>query len=77
MLNEIPAVALSTLSTHKLLIWLMLFYREAIQEDEEGSLQASVDDIVHRAKRRRLLDRPVNIRLGMVIFYLKYNFRRV
>lgn len=40
--------------------------REALQEDEEGSLQASVDDIVHRAKRRRLLDRPINIRLGMV-----------
>ena len=29
-------------------------------------MQASVDDIVHRAKRRRLLDRPVNIKLGMV-----------
>ncbi|XP_077998384.1 general transcription factor IIH subunit 2-like [Glandiceps talaboti] len=39
---------------------------EAIKEDESGSLQAVVDDILHRAKRKRLLDRPVNIRLGMM-----------
>ncbi len=41
-------------------------HREALQEDEEGSLQASVDDIVHRAKKRRLLERPINVKLGMV-----------
>ncbi|XP_794347.2 general transcription factor IIH subunit 2-like isoform X1 [Strongylocentrotus purpuratus] len=39
---------------------------EALQEDEEGSLQATVDDIIQRAKRRRLEDRPSNVRLGMM-----------
>ncbi|XP_022090466.1 general transcription factor IIH subunit 2-like [Acanthaster planci] len=39
---------------------------EALREDEHGSLQTTVDDIIHRAKRRRLLDRPPNIRLGMM-----------
>ncbi|KAJ8022052.1 General transcription factor IIH subunit 2 [Holothuria leucospilota] len=39
---------------------------EAIKEDEQGSLQATVDDIIHRAKRKRLTDRPVNVRLGMM-----------
>ena len=44
----------------------MLLYREALQEDDEGALQPTVDEMVHRAKRRKLLERPVNIRLGMV-----------
>jgi hypothetical protein len=35
-------------------------------EDESGSLQASVTDIVNRAKRRHLLDKVHNVRLGMV-----------
>jgi transcription initiation factor TFIIH subunit 2 len=39
---------------------------EVLKEDASGSLQASVDDVVHKAKRRRLLDRPLNIRLGMM-----------
>ncbi|KAK3104801.1 hypothetical protein FSP39_010358, partial [Pinctada imbricata] len=39
---------------------------EAIQEDESGSLQASVDDIIHRAKRRKLLEKLGNVRLGMM-----------
>ncbi|XP_014662476.1 PREDICTED: general transcription factor IIH subunit 2-like isoform X2 [Priapulus caudatus] len=39
---------------------------EALREDEAGSIQASVDDIVSRAKRRRLLERPADIRLGMM-----------
>ncbi|XP_035697454.1 general transcription factor IIH subunit 2-like [Branchiostoma floridae] len=39
---------------------------EVLQEDAAGSLQASVDDIIHRAKRRRLQDRQVNVRLGMM-----------
>ena len=42
--------------------------REVLKEDAAGSLQASVDDVVHKSKRRRLLDRPVNVRLGMVCF---------
>ena len=55
----------------------VIFYssREALKEDEEGSLQSSVEDIVNRAKRRRLLERPLNVRLGMVsmkIRNLKY-----
>lgn len=45
---------------------MFVFYREAIKEDEAGSLQATVDDIIQRAKRKRLADRPVNVRLGMV-----------
>ncbi|XP_006813644.1 general transcription factor IIH subunit 2-like [Saccoglossus kowalevskii] len=40
---------------------------EAIKEDETGSLQTVVDDILHRTKRRRLLDRPANVRLGMLL----------
>nr|KAG5710099.1 hypothetical protein BaRGS_030175 [Batillaria attramentaria] len=39
---------------------------EALVEDESGSLQASVSDIVHRAKRRQFLDKMGNIRLGMM-----------
>ncbi|XP_057304514.1 general transcription factor IIH subunit 2-like [Hydractinia symbiolongicarpus] len=39
---------------------------EAIQEDDEGSLQASIDDIIHTAKRKRLLVRKGNVRLGMM-----------
>lgn len=39
---------------------------EALQEDEEGSLQTTVDDIIQRARRRRLDDKPSNVRLGMM-----------
>jgi len=48
--------------------WLSEYEKtwEAIQEDEEGSLQATIDDIVHKAKRKRLLIRKGNIRLGMM-----------
>ena len=45
---------------------LILPNREALVEDESGSLQASVTDIVNRAKRRHLLDKIGNVRLGMV-----------
>ena len=41
-------------------------HREAIREDEQGSLQATVDDIIQRVKRKRLLEKPTNVRLGMV-----------
>ena len=43
-----------------------LFCREVLKEDEAGSLQASVADVIHKAKRKQLLDRPLNVRLGMV-----------
>ncbi|XP_035829288.1 general transcription factor IIH subunit 2 [Aplysia californica] len=39
---------------------------EELQEDESGSLQASVNDILHRAKRRQLLEKVTNVRLGMM-----------
>ncbi|XP_059153197.1 general transcription factor IIH subunit 2-like [Physella acuta] len=39
---------------------------EELHEDESGSLKASVDDILHRAKRRQLLERVTNVRLGMM-----------
>ena len=39
---------------------------EEIQEDDEGTLQASIDDIIHKAKRKRLLIRKGNVRLGMM-----------
>ncbi|ESO82529.1 hypothetical protein LOTGIDRAFT_223172 [Lottia gigantea] len=39
---------------------------EAIHEDESGSLQASIDDIIHKAKRKRMLEKIGNIRLGMM-----------
>jgi len=47
--------------------------REVLKEDAAGSLQASVDDVVHKSKRRRLLDKPVNVRLGMVCFIMIEN----
>ncbi|XP_053211624.1 general transcription factor IIH subunit 2-like [Panonychus citri] len=38
---------------------------EAIRENEDGLLQPSVNDMIHRAKRKRLTDRK-NVRLGMM-----------
>jgi hypothetical protein len=45
---------------------LLHFYREALQEDAEGSLQPSIDSMLHKAKRRKLLEKISNVRLGMV-----------
>ncbi|XP_064642235.1 general transcription factor IIH subunit 2-like [Lineus longissimus] len=39
---------------------------EALKEDDDGSLQASVDEIIQRAKRKRLEERKGNVRLGMM-----------
>lgn len=39
---------------------------EALQEDAEGSLQPSIDEILHKAKKRKLLEKISNIRLGMM-----------
>jgi hypothetical protein len=41
-------------------------HREALAEDDEGLIQSSVDDIVARARRKRLLARPLHVRLGIV-----------
>ncbi|XP_074625889.1 general transcription factor IIH subunit 2-like [Acropora palmata] len=48
--------------------WLSQYERtwEVIQEDAEGSLQTVVDEISHRSKRRRIMGRSGNIRLGMM-----------
>lgn len=40
--------------------------REVIKEDEEGFLEASVSDIVQRAKRKRQAQKPHNTKLGMM-----------
>ena len=45
---------------------VVYFIREVLEEDASGSLQASVDDIVYKAKRRKLLEKITNVRLGMV-----------
>ncbi|CAH1775381.1 unnamed protein product [Owenia fusiformis] len=39
---------------------------EAIQENDAGSLQTSVNDIIHRAKKRRLQEAQSNAKLGMM-----------
>ncbi|KAH9514154.1 General transcription factor IIH subunit 2 [Bulinus truncatus] len=39
---------------------------EELHEDESGSLKASIDDILHRAKKRLLSERVTNVRLGMM-----------
>ncbi|XP_065060817.1 general transcription factor IIH subunit 2-like [Rhopilema esculentum] len=39
---------------------------EVLQEDDEGSLQATIDEIIQKAKRKRLLVRKGNVRLGMM-----------
>lgn len=37
-----------------------------IKEDEEGFLEASVTDIIQRAKRKRQTQRKANTKLGMM-----------
>lgn len=49
-----------------------IYFREALQEDAEGSLQPSIDDMLHKAKRRKLLEKISNVRLGMVIIICCY-----
>lgn len=39
---------------------------EAIQEDGDGSLEVSVQDVIHRARRKRLADRQGKTKLGMM-----------
>lgn len=39
---------------------------EAIKEDESGGLEASVADIIHKAKRKRQLEKTGTARLGMM-----------
>jgi len=39
---------------------------EEIQDDDDGGMQEAVDELVHKAKRKRLLVRKANIRLGMI-----------
>jgi len=44
----------------------MLTHREAIKEDDDGLLEASVAEIIQRAKRKRQAQRRPNTRLGMM-----------
>eukprot|EP00794_Sanderia_malayensis_P015253 gene15252-16827_t len=48
--------------------WLSEYEKtwEVLQEDDDGSLQATIDDIIHKAKRKRLAVRKGNVRLGMM-----------
>ncbi|KAI4502951.1 hypothetical protein M0802_001995 [Mischocyttarus mexicanus] len=39
---------------------------EAIKEDDDGLVEASVAEIIHNAKRKRQLDRKAGARLGMM-----------
>lgn len=41
------------------------FNREAIKEDDSGRIQSSVDEIVYKSIRKRILNQK-NVRLGMV-----------
>lgn len=41
-------------------------FREALKEDDDGLLEASVADIVQREKRKRLAQRRGRPRLGMM-----------
>lgn len=44
----------------------MSVHREALQEDEDGLLEASVADIIQRAKRKRQVERKGHTKLGMM-----------
>lgn len=39
---------------------------ETLKEDESGSLQASIDEEIQKAKRKRLAAKKTNVRLGMM-----------
>ncbi|CAL4066091.1 unnamed protein product, partial [Meganyctiphanes norvegica] len=39
---------------------------EAIQEDDSGRLEASITEMIQRAKRRRLMEREASVRLGIM-----------
>lgn len=39
---------------------------EELKEDETGSLQTSMNEMIHKAKRKRLLDKISHVRLGMM-----------
>ena len=45
----------------------MLFVcRETLHEDEHGFLEPSVQEVIQRTKRARLLDKNVSVKLGMM-----------
>jgi hypothetical protein len=41
-------------------------FREAIKEDDDGLVDKSVADIIQKAKRKRMLEKKSNARLGMM-----------
>lgn len=53
----------------ELFVWdqfIILILREAIQEDDQGNLEASVAEIIQRAKRKAQMERKGHNRLGMM-----------
>lgn len=42
------------------------FNREVLEEDHEATFESKVNKMVHAAKRRRMLERKSNVRLGVV-----------
>ena len=51
------------------LILRFFFHREVIQEDESGSITATVNAINQKNRRKELAQLP-NVRLGMVRFFI-------
>uniref|UniRef100_A0A8D2IX33 Uncharacterized protein n=1 Tax=Varanus komodoensis TaxID=61221 RepID=A0A8D2IX33_VARKO len=41
---------------------------EVLKEDESGSLKATIEDILYKAKRKRNFEHHGQVRLGMVCF---------
>jgi len=48
-------------------LWICYGCRETLEDSEDTNFESTVAKIVHAAKRRRLLERKTNVRLGMVI----------
>lgn len=53
------------LKCHNVPVNFVSFPREAIKEDDSGRIQSSVDEIVYKSIRKRILNQK-NVRLGMV-----------
>ena len=48
---------------------IIFIKREAIQEDESGTLRPAIDDQSYRYRKRQLLEMQSHIRLSMVEFF--------
>ena len=45
---------------------LNISYREILKEDESGSLKATIEDILFKAKRKRVFEHHGQVQLGMM-----------